>query len=899
MNKKIVFTLIFLVTLTGKMLGECVLVPLTLNDRLQASSLVLEGLVISKNSYWNSDKTMILTNNVVQISRIYKGSSLIQSNTISITTLGGQVGLQAIKADPELELETGEIGIFMLVSKDGNWVSESGPQGVIRIDKYTAIASDVFNTWPAFSIQNAITNSLQSGITDINPALTKVVLSSKRAAPTISSISPKSLSAGTSTVLTIKGSNFMSTRDTNNVQFKNGDDGGASYINALKNDYISWSDTMIKVMVRTKAGTGKIRVVAGSNGNVVSNDTLTINFAHLNVVSADTIGYETQEIGMNSNKGITWKISNRFYDSTAARGAFIRSLERWRCGTNINWDTLGTVKFNNIASDGVNLCAWDTSSAMPNGVLAQCFSFWSGCYTPGLKWFVNELDIRFRVKPTNTTNWNYTTGNASNSQFHFESVATHELGHGHQLGHVINSNVVMHYAIANGQTKPTVTTNDINGGSYVLTKSANAICGKNAHVKINPANCSFVTPASDFTSSAGHFCKGETITFKDSSSGNISAWSWNFGANATPATANTQGPHNVIYSAGGSKSVSLTITTLGGTNNKTKTISINTDARITPNFSFSASEKGKVQFTNTSTGGPTSEKWYFGDNDSSVSGNPAHTYATGGSYNVQMNTGNNCSNETVTKSIKFAYLNFGVNQKSNCIDQMVEYHDSSDNNVSTWNWTFSGGTPSSATGKGPHTVKYASAGNYNAKLSITVSGGGNQTFTQNNLVSIGSDTFTTANFNYGYYGKNIVGFENKSKGSNNSYKWYFGDNDSSTQVNPLHTYVNANNQTVVLKVRGNCNNDDTTIVLRNFTNLSDVKREAFTLVPNPNNGSFKIISSEKITFSYEIFDLNGRSVVTGKSQKEEVIQIPESKAGLYFIHINYGSGTENLILNIH
>jgi hypothetical protein len=55
---------------------------------------------------------------------------------------------------------------------------------------------------------------------------------------------------------------------------------------------------------------------------------------------------------------------------------------------------------------------------------------------------------------------------------------------------------------------------------------------------------------------------GQTITFTDASvnnTGNINSWSWNFGTDAVPATANTQGPHNVYYTSPGSKTASLTV----------------------------------------------------------------------------------------------------------------------------------------------------------------------------------------------------------------------------------------------------------------------------------------------------------------------------------------------------
>ncbi|MEN9737978.1 MAG: hypothetical protein RLZZ318_11, partial [Bacteroidota bacterium] len=578
--KRIHSILFFLILGFETLNAQCVLVPLSLQERIQNATLIIEAQVQDQHCFWANNQQMILTAHTLRVSKLYKGSEIFNNTSIEVITAGGQIGDKAVKVDPELSLEKGQIGVFLLVQKDGYWVAESGPQGFIEMDKHTGIASDVFNTYPAFSIAKTIQAYTQIEPVKINTELTKIVIGNKRAAATISNISPKSITAGTSSILTIKGSNFKATRDTSSVQFKNTEDGGKTYVKALKWDYILWSDTLIKVQVRTFAGTGLIRVVIGGNGAAYSSDTLKVNYSHLNIVLGDSIAFENQLTGMNSNNGITWKMNQTFYDSAGARGAFVRSLERWRCGTYINWDTLGHLSHSAIKLDGVNMCAWDTAYNMPSGVLAQCFSYWGGCYNPNLQWYVNELDIRFRMRPTSTTKWNYTTGNATITQFHFESVATHELGHGHQMGHVINSAVVMHYGIANGQTKPNLGSNDIAGGNYVITKSLNAVCLKNGHSKLSPGNCAIANPLPNFTISSPLPCKNATIAYTDSSLGNISAYAWDFGANATPSTANTKGPHNVVYSAGGNKTISLTITTLLGNLNKTKSIVIQNDSKI-------------------------------------------------------------------------------------------------------------------------------------------------------------------------------------------------------------------------------------------------------------------------------------------------------------------------------
>ncbi|MBK9292072.1 MAG: hypothetical protein IPM52_10675 [Bacteroidetes bacterium] len=76
----------------------------------------------------------------------------------------------------------------------------------------------------------------------------------------------------------------------------------------------------------------------------------------------------------------------------------------------------------------------------------------------------------------------------------------------------------------------------------------------------------------DFTASPLTVCIGQPVTFTDNSSGTTGTvtYSWDFGAGASPATANTVGPHTVTYSTAGYKTVSLTITDDNGTDTETK-----------------------------------------------------------------------------------------------------------------------------------------------------------------------------------------------------------------------------------------------------------------------------------------------------------------------------------------
>lgn len=69
-------------------------------------------------------------------------------------------------------------------------------------------------------------------------------------------------------------------------------------------------------------------------------------------------------------------------------------------------------------------------------------------------------------------------------------------------------------------------------------------------------------------------CLPDSIEFMDMSSGTITSWSWDFGADAVPAVANGPGPYNVHWTSWGSKVITLTVSGPSGTYQETKDIMI-------------------------------------------------------------------------------------------------------------------------------------------------------------------------------------------------------------------------------------------------------------------------------------------------------------------------------------
>lgn len=154
------------------------------------------------------------------------------------------------------------------------------------------------------------------------------------------------------------------------------------------------------------------------------------------------------------------------------------------------------------------------------------------------------------------------------------------------------------------------------------------------------------TASADFSANLTEVCTGQQITFTDNSTGAVS-WSWDFGDGANPSTANTAGPHTVVYQTSGSKTVSLTI---NDTIVQTKTDYITVYPNPVAGFVY-VQNSFVVDFTNISINA-VSYLWDFGDGESSTEENPTHVYAQDGSYEVSLTaTSDMCGSDIYSETV--------------------------------------------------------------------------------------------------------------------------------------------------------------------------------------------------------------------------------------------------------
>lgn len=297
-------------------------------------------------------------------------------------------------------------------------------------------------------------------------------------------------------------------------------------------------------------------------------------------------------------------------------------------------------------------------------------------------------------------------------------------------------------------------------------------------------------------------CSPLNETFRSQSFGAVN-YDWGFGDGSSDTgevvnhTFSNTGSIDSLYT------VMLTATSIFNcTDVFTKTIRV----QPTPLVGFTATPLFQeypdttVFLTNTTNDGNWSYVWDFGDGDSSLLQNPrSHNYSTWGDYTIQLKASSpNCS-DSADISIKIdaptPVADFG-DSTVGCEPFEVTF-----NNKSLYGqfyeWNFGDGSRS--TSENPiHT--YFSEGEYSVTLKVTgFPPGKTDQITKFNYIKVNKEPF--ANFisstNKVFIPNDPVVFSNRSQNAD-SYRWEFGDGNSSTEQSPTYYYQEEGEFNVLL-----------------------------------------------------------------------------------------------------
>jgi gliding motility-associated-like protein len=233
----------------------------------------------------------------------------------------------------------------------------------------------------------------------------------------------------------------------------------------------------------------------------------------------------------------------------------------------------------------------------------------------------------------------------------------------------------------------------------------------------------------------------------------------------------------------------------------------------TPAANFSASITSGcspliIQFTDQSTGSPTSWLWDLGNGSTSSVKNPTTTYINPGSYTVKLTATNASGSNTITKT---AYItvnaipnaDFTSDKTTGCTPLNVQFTDQSGGGTITqWEWNFGdGGTSNSQNPQHTYTV----SGTFNVYLKVTSSSGCSKTVFKQQYIKAGTGASADFVYNVPTYCQIPVNvnFTNTSNSEDDSpaYLWDFGDGSTSSIINPSHTYNTSGNFNVKLTIQ--------------------------------------------------------------------------------------------------
>ncbi len=245
-------------------------------------------------------------------------------------------------------------------------------------------------------------------------------------------------------------------------------------------------------------------------------------------------------------------------------------------------------------------------------------------------------------------------------------------------------------------------------------------------------------PVAQFTANVTTGDAPLPVQFTDLSSGSPYEWNWSFGDGGSSTDRN---PLHT-YASPGNYTVSLTVRGLGGFDTETKANYIHVLAHP-PVADFVANVTAgdaplPVQFTDLSSGDPTSWSWTFGDGNTSLLQNPVHVYHHGGNYTVALTAANAYGGNTITKEGYIHVLppvlraDFIGAPTEGYAPLLVSFSDLSKGDPLSWNWSFGDGSISTAVNP---VHSYNTAGTYSVSLTIS-NGTANDILVRNNYITV-------------------------------------------------------------------------------------------------------------------------------------------------------------------
>ena len=320
-------------------------------------------------------------------------------------------------------------------------------------------------------------------------------------------------------------------------------------------------------------------------------------------------------------------------------------------------------------------------------------------------------------------------------------------------------------------------------GEYFVCLQTTSLCGQDDFCEVIQVGC--VSPVAAFNVTNNDLM----ISLEDDSSPNIDEWFWIFGDGNI---SNEQSPDHT-YDMPGTYEVCLTVNDFCGSD---VTCELVTVGCVAPQANFDYISMSLAVAFQSLSPDATEFSWDFGDGNSNNVGNPLHTYAAPGTYEVCFTATNICGSDTFCQNVSVD-CNAPISAFSTqANDLFVVFLDNTQNSPETWDWDFGDGNNSTLQNPS-HT--YATPGTYTACLTTTSICGSDQICQE--VVVTCSPPMADYEFTQDELTFN---FQDASEMGGTSWFWNFGNVGSSTQQNPVFTFSEPGTYEVCLTISNIC-----------------------------------------------------------------------------------------------
>lgn len=396
----------------------------------------------------------------------------------------------------------------------------------------------------------------------------------------------------------------------------------------------------------------------------------------------------------------------------------------------------------------------------------------------------------------------------------------------------------------------------IKGGNWTVIVSKDGYCPKvvevsvadyetvNLEVQLVPGSCLLA----NFSASTTQVALGGSVNFTDGSFGDIVSWSWTF-EGGTPTTSTQQNPSGITFNEEGDFDVTLTVTDAYG---NSETLTRENYIHVAQAYNM---QNGTVETCNAlfyDNGGPNNN--YGNNKDYTMTFMPATQGNMIGVTFTEFNTEGNYD---------FLYIFDGTSTNATMIGE------------------YSGGeNPGqviATNGEGALTFRFTS--DYNT----TSSGWVAQVYCVSDEPLSVIVTADPEVINDGETSQ----LNAMATGGDGNYTYHWEPVETLSNPNIANPVATPNDAETVYKVTvtdglGSTVDGEVTVIIRDWS--VDENGMALKVYPNPNNGSFTIVSDGEVT--YQLYNSLGQCVLTGTCDGQTQVKAERLQQGVYFLHLN-------------